>query len=311
MGTSSLNAISGASFGALPLLAYNRHDLAFATGLPFLSLSFTWSVLMTMRPLFALLTICATPIAVLAADSPVKPIEVMVVGVFHMSNPGHDIHNLKVDDVLEPKRQSEIVSVISALARFKPTKIGVEWPADIVAERYQQYLAGTLPPSRNEVVQLGFRLAKAAGAEVYSLDADGDFPYERLKNFAETRDFSGLLDEQNAAVQRQIDEEARLLSQKGISADLRFLNDPARLKGDNAFYRSMLRIGRGGDQPGADLVSSWYHRNFLICANLLQLAKPGDRFVIFFGSGHAFLLRQCVTETPGLNLIEPNDYLPK
>jgi hypothetical protein len=266
---------------------------------------------MLLRSSFlALLLFCLGPMAAWGAELPAKPVEVMVVGVFHMSNPGHDIHNLKVDDVLEPKRQVEIAALTDALSRFKPSKVGVEWPADLVAERYKQYLVGTLPPSRNEVVQLGFRLAKTAGAEVYSLDADGDFPYERLKNFAETRGFSGLLDEQNAAVQREVDEQARLLAQKGVSADLRFLNDPARLKSANTFYRSMLRVGLGDDQPGADLVSSWYHRNFLICANLLQLAKPGDRIVVFFGSGHAFLLRQCVTETPGFRLVEPNDYLP-
>jgi hypothetical protein len=135
---------------------------------------------------------CFGPIAELAAEPSTKPVEVMVVGVFHMSNPGHDLHNLKADDVLEPKRQGEIAALTDALARFKPTKVGVEWPADLVAERYKQYLAGTLPPSRNEVVQLGFRLAKTTGAEVYSLDADGDFPYERLKNFAETRGFSTI-----------------------------------------------------------------------------------------------------------------------
>lgn len=265
----------------------------------------------SLLPLLAMVSFCLRPIAALAAESSAKPVEVMVVGVFHMSNPGQDIHNLKVDDVLEPKRQGEIVAVTNALSRFKPTKVGVEWPADLVAERYKQYLAGTLQPSRNEVVQLGFRLAKATGAEVYSLDADGDFPYDRLKNFAETRGFSKLLDEMNEAIQRNVDEQARLLAEKGVSADLRFLNDPTRLRDDNAFYRNALRIGLGGDQPGADLTASWYHRNFLICANLLQLAKPGDRIVIFFGSGHAFLLRQCVIETPGLKLIESNEYLPK
>ncbi len=265
----------------------------------------------SLLPLFVPLLFCLLPMVALATEPSAKPIEVMVVGVFHMSNPGHDLHNLKADDVLEPKRQREIAALTDALARFKPTKVGVEWPPDLVTERYKQYLAGTLPPSRNEVVQLGFRLAKTTGAEVYSLDADGDFPYERLKNFAETRGFSRLLDDMNAAIQRNVDEQARLLSQKGISADLRFLNDPARLTNDNAFYRNMLRIGLGGDQPGADLTASWYHRNFLICANLLQLVKPEDRVVIFFGSGHAFLLRQCVTETPGFKLVEPNDYLPQ
>jgi len=235
----------------------------------------------------------------------------MVVGVFHMSNPGHDLHNLKVDDVLEPKRQREIEAVTAALSRFRPTKIGVEWPVDWVADRLKQYFAGTLPPSRNEVVQLGFRLAKSTGAQVYSLDADGDFPYERLKNYAETHGFGKRLDDENAATQREVDEEARLLAEEGISADLRLLNDPARLASDHAFYRNILRIGQGGDQPGADLTASWYHRNLLICANLLQLAKPGDRVVIFFGAGHAFLLRQCVSETPGFKLVEPNEYLPK
>jgi len=264
-----------------------------------------------VRGLFsAALLFCSGPSITLASDS-ARPIEVMVVGVFHMSNPGHDLHNLKVDDVLEPTRQREIEAVTAALSRFRPTKIGVEWPADWVTDRYQQYVAGSLPPSRNEVVQLGFRLAKTAGADVYSLDADGDFPYERLKNFAATRGFSKLLDDMNSAIQHDVDEEARLLAEKGVSADLRFLNDPVRLANDHAFYRNMLRIGQGGDQPGADLAASWYHRNFLICANLLQLAKPDDRIVIFFGAGHAFQLRQCVSETPGFKLVEPNEYLPK
>jgi hypothetical protein len=83
------------------------------------------------------------------------------------------------------------------------------------------------------------------------------------------------------------------------------------MRADNGFYRTMLRIGLGEDQPGVDLLTAWYHRNFQICANLLQIAKPGDRVVIFFGAGHAFPLRQCVAETPGYKLVEANDYLPE
>jgi hypothetical protein len=206
-----------------------------------------------------------------AAVSP--PVEVMVVGVYHMSNPGHDLHNMKADDVLEPKRQAEVAALTDGLARFKPTKIGVEWPTNLVTERYPKFLAGALEPSRNEVVQLGFRLAKVAGSEgAYSLDADGDFPYERLKNFADAHGLSGLLSKENAVLQNSVDEQAHILAEKGVSAELRFLNDPTRLKDDNAFYRALLHVGAGGDQPGADLVASWYHRNLLICANLVQLS---------------------------------------
>jgi hypothetical protein len=247
---------------------------------------------MQLRALVSILMVCVVPLATQAADLASKPVEVMVVGVFHMSNPGHDIHNLKVDDVLEPKRQGEIAAVTAALASFKPTKVGVEWAADVVADRYKQYLAGTLPASRNEVVQLGFRLAKTTGAEgVYGLDADGDFPYERLQNFAETRGFKGLLDEQNAIIQRSVDQETRLLADKSVAADLRFLNDPEQIKADNGFYRSMLRIGLNSDQPGVDLMSACQP----IAAR--QAGRPGRGV---FRSGPRLLVAPVRDRDPGL-----------
>jgi len=244
-----------------------------------------------------------------ATDAVLKPTEVMIVGVYHLSNPGHDLHDVKADDVLAPKRQAEIEALTNGLVQFHPTKVAVEESSRDVTMRYPEYLAAALPPSRSEVLQLGFRLTKAAGATgVYGIDANGDFPWERLKNYANAYGFKQLLDSQDSG-----DDTARLqhiIDTEGISPALRYLNDPVRLKTDNNFYRTMLRIGAGADQPGADLVASWYHRNFLICSNLLQLSKPGDRIVVFFGVGHAFLLRQCVEETPGLRLVEPNAYIP-
>src|SRR5438270_6572291 len=103
------------------------------------------------------------------------PITVMVLATFHMSNPGHDLHNQQVDDVLAPARQAQMEKVAKDLARFAPTRIAVEWPQDLVAERYRKYLDGTLPPSRNEVVQLGFRLAKMSKASIEGIEVDGDF----------------------------------------------------------------------------------------------------------------------------------------
>ena len=105
-------------------------------------------------------------------------------------------------------------------------------------------------------------------------------------------------------------EDARILADKSLGALLRHLNEPDRIVRANGFYRSMLKVGLKADQPGADLLAAWTHRNLRICANLLQLAQPGDRVVVFFGSGHALLLRQCVAETTGYRLVEPNAYPP-
>ena len=89
------------------------------------------------------------------------------------------------------------------------------------------------------------------------------------------------------------------------------MNDPARIAEGNGFYSSALRVGGGDTQPGADLVAAWGQRNYRICARIIQDSKPGDRVVVIFGSGHAYLLRRCFAETPGFVLVEPNRYLPK
>ena len=241
-----------------------------------------------------------------------EPVQVMVLGTFHMSNPGHDLHNQKVDDVLAPKRQAEIAAVTDGLSRFKPTLVVVEWPKALVEERYQKYLDQTLEPARNEVVQLGFRLGRLAKARVLGIDVDGDFPYDKVKAWADAHSRGAGLEEMSKAVEISMRELAQALDRHGVNGELRLLNDPANVvRSHTSFYPAMLRYGASDDQPGVALLTAWYRRNFLICANLVQKVTPGDRVVVIYGSGHAYLMRQCVKEMPGLKLVEANDYLPK
>lgn len=241
-----------------------------------------------------------------------EPVSVMIVGTFHLSNPGRDLHNVQVDDVLAPRPQAQIADAVGGLASFHPTAVMTEWPAGAAREQYAQFLAGTLPPSRNEVVQFGFRLAKAAALkQVYGIDVEGDFPYEAVEAYAKAHGQSSLLDRVGNDAEKEVKAQTDMLRSEGITATLRFVNDPQHIAHGNDFYREMLRIGNGSQQPGAELLTAWYRRNFLICSNLIQNTHPGDRVVVFYGSGHAFLLRQCIAETPGFHLVEPNDFLPK
>jgi len=242
--------------------------------------------------------------------------EVMILGTYHMANPGLDLHNVKSDDVLLPRRQAELADVATSLSRFRPTLVAVESPAKGGAaakvEKYHQYLDGRLADSRNEVVQIGFRLARAMNfTEVWGIDVEGDFPYEAVKNFADAyRPLAERLDAMNATVERMLDGLNRVLKAGTIGAGLRYMNEPARVIEGNAFYQNLLLFGSGGEQPGVTLLNAWQARNNAICARLLQLAKKDDRVVVVYGSGHAFLLRQCVAQTPGFRLVEANDYLP-
>jgi hypothetical protein len=105
--------------------------------------------------LFALTALCD---CVLAAEPAVT--QIMLVGTYHFSNPGKDLNNVKAVDILAADRQREIGNVVEGQARFAPTMVAVEWPAAVVTERYAKFREGQLPESRNEVVQLGFRLAR-------------------------------------------------------------------------------------------------------------------------------------------------------
>jgi hypothetical protein len=270
-------------------------------------------IIMRLPVVVSGLLLLAAPFAVATASRAADaPIQVMVVGVFHMSNPGRDLHNLKVDDMLSPGRQAQIKSTIDAIAAFKPTVVDVEWDKATTDTRYDAYRKGTLAPSRNEVVQLGFRLANQMNlSSVNGVDVEGEFPYEAVQTYAKAHGQTPLLDAQSAAVDGFMATMDDTLKTKGVAATLRFLNEPATVAHGQDFYRTTLKIGGGAAQPGADLLTAWYHRNFLICANIVQAAKPGDRVVVFYGSGHAFLLRQCVSEMPGFTLVEPAAYLPQ
>jgi Family of unknown function (DUF5694) len=237
--------------------------------------------------------------------------EIMLVATYHLSNPGQDLHNVKADDVLAPRRQEEVRAIVAALARFEPTFVGVEWPANVVEERYPKYLAGTLPESRNEVVQLGFRLAKQLGiAKVHGLDVDGDFPFEAVMTWAKANGQTATIDALMALGQQETARISTMQETGTIGSILRYMNEPASVELNHSFYPVMLRMGSGNEQPGVALLSSWYQRNLAICARLLQAVRPGERAVVFYGQGHAYLINQCIDEAPGAKRVDPLGWLP-
>ena len=113
-----------------------------------------------MRKTFLLLGILALA-TTSWAQADARP-EILVLGTYHMANPGHDIHNMQADDVLSSKRQREIAQLIEILKKFHPTKIAIE--AEVGSKQAQQeysdYLAGKYTLTRDETDQIGYRWPK-------------------------------------------------------------------------------------------------------------------------------------------------------
>lgn len=269
-----------------------------------------WARLL-MRPLMPLLLGLAG-----AAAGAQAPVQVMVLGTYHFGNPGLDLSNAQADDVLAPRRQAELEAVADALAGFAPTRIAVEMKADaeprLAVPAYREHLAGRRAGQRNEIDQIAFRLARRLGhADVFGIDAAGSFPFEPLQKWAEANGRGTELKASIAAVGARTHELEALQRERSIGQLLRWLNEPPRIEADHQWYVQALRLGQGAAQPGAELLAAWTARNLQICARLVQLAQPGDRILVVYGSGHSALLRRCVSDMPGWQLVEPGTRLPR
>jgi len=67
---------------------------------------------------FVFLAVVSSVTAV-AQTAPPQQAEILILGTYHMANPGRDIFNISADDVLAPKRQAEIGELLEVLKRFK------------------------------------------------------------------------------------------------------------------------------------------------------------------------------------------------
>ena len=257
----------------------------------------------------ALSTVCVTAVN---AASTSNEANVVIVGTWHFTNPGRDIHNIQSDDVLTPGRQAEIAAVVDALARFKPNVVAVEASAADADEAYRAYREGKAAPSANEVVQLGFRLAKQVKLErVHGIDLPGEFPMDAVGAWAAANGKGDAFAALMARAGGMVAASGRQLATDSIGQVLRAMNAPQFIEQGQALYLELLRYGAGAEQPGAELNAAWQRRNYRICARLMQSIAPGDRAVVFFGQGHAHALRRCAIETPGVRLVEANDVLPR
>jgi len=237
--------------------------------------------------------------------------KVLVLGTYHMGNPGLDAFNMEADDVMVPKRQKEIEDFVNLLASFKPTKICLETKWDRqqkLNENYQAYVNGKAALRKNETDQVGFRLAKKMNhAEVFAIDADAPFEMDTVVKAAQTYQFTGFL-ELLGKLPSFMKEENKKLHESTITQFYQYMNTDEYAHMSHGFYLDMAVIGKDNDYAGADLVADWYKRNLRIHRNLqaLQL-KPQDRVLILYGAGHAKILQDLVEDSSNLKLVKLNE----
>lgn len=257
-----------------------------------------------MRKIYLILGALAISIASWA-QSDARP-EILVLGTYHMSNPGRDIHNMQADDVLSPQRQQEITQLIEVLKRFHPTKIAIE--DDIGSQRvereYSDYLAGKYTLSRNETNQIGYRLAKELSHKsVYPIDDEAEFPWQRVVNYAKANGRTEKFDAISSGWGTLVKEQGDFLRSHTVLETLEYMNSDSRAAKDMAFYFATVPYGDPSDYAGPDLLAAWYQRNIRIYSNIVKLIEsPNDRILVIYGAGHLGWLRQDTANDASVKL---------
>ena len=250
---------------------------------------------------------------------------VMILGTYHMNNPGADAVNFEADDVLAAKRQRELQQLVEQLARFKPTKIAVEADTSLDVEvnaKYQDYLNSVYQPGRSEGDQVSFPLAKKMQhAKVYCVDWFGREDKREtvdLETFAKVHNQSELLEKADAMVQDMAQESLATLTElqeSGSVIDMfHFLNQEETIrtlhKINNIPPLIHAQIGVGDQYVGLDWLLDWYERNLKIYVNLTRITEsPDDRILLMIGAGHVGLIQQFLEDSADYIVESPLKYL--
>ena len=271
---------------------------------------------MSLRSMFpALAPLLALAVSCFAQDACANKPQVLILGTYHMSNPGRDIYNMQVDDVRAPKRQQELADLANVLAKFAPTKIAIEADPDseCVPAAYKDYLAGKHELTQNEIEQIGFRLGKQLGhAQLYPIDVEGDFPMQRVIDYAKATGRSAELDKFMSSTGQIVAAQNDYVKSHTVLQSLLYMNSPDRVAADVNFYMHMASYGEPGDFAGPDLIGAWYTRNIRIYGNLVKLVqKPTDRILVIYGAGHLGWLQEDVRMDANLCLRTLAEFAPK
>lgn len=249
-----------------------------------------------------------------------NPIKVMILGTYHMANPGADAANIEADDVMTPERQEELQSLAEQLAEFNPTKITIESPYGDTTRTFmykavrQGLSLDSLGP--RETYQIGFRLASMLGHEtVYPIDHRMNInPPSIGALFSEHPDRMDYFENRIAGVQDSLNYWTENVLLKGSIANfLAFMNSDRLIELNHSLYLELVKELQGGDYvSGTEMLSLWFERNLRIFQNLIRITdfdNNEERILIIMGQGHSKLLRDLVQDADYYEFVDVTGFI--
>ncbi|MEO0506827.1 MAG: DUF5694 domain-containing protein [Bacteroidota bacterium] len=238
--------------------------------------------------------------------------EVMVFGTFHFDrdNDGSDVVGKYTMEVKSEENQKRLDSLIEHIAkRFQPTKVVIELRPHhqkFIDSLYEAYLSGEYVLGKNEVFQLGFRMAnKLKLQKVYCIDNRPPQPETVLaiddwEVYARQMGHESLWHEYDATNNAHNTYMDNLKIQMGLLEYLKLVNSQALSERNKQFWvTGLVNLGVGDSYIGADLTGNWFRRNTRIFANTRHICETNnERVFMVYGYGHKWILEELFKASP-------------
>lgn len=241
--------------------------------------------------------------------------KILLIGTIHFETPHLDQFELKTDDFLSTKRQSELEDLTNVLSQTKATKVMIERPIENQHSSdslYNLYLTGDYKLTVSEREQIGFRLGKKLKLnQINCIDKFYAMHDSLMAATAKENNQLYLLKDLGTQGNAMISDYDNQLKKGTITEVLKYINKPEELKRNLSIYLKFIaKIGAGKNFAGAESVSDWYLRNLAIYANIMNQINANDKYVILiFGQGHIPILKHLLQNNDDFEVVELNSVL--
>ncbi len=251
-------------------------------------------------------------------------IKVYLLGSFHFAQMDSTYN------VLDAKHQQSIQEICDIVVNNHPDKVFVERQPEYEFRNkydslFQAYVKTDVLPYRNELFQIGFRVAKTLQhPKIYQCDHPGMFGryFGAARKYATENNQMGYIEatakgtairEDDRVDEDSIQKNSSLLNyMKWINSDIVMQTSHASYIANDPLIGSKEYYNYDDDDTliGAQITADWYRRNIMIYTKIInQLSFDEDAIFLLIGADHVPILKHLFESNPYFKVEQTSSWL--